>query len=166
MIDRKNHTDENPPNWDRYAELLRGQPRPAISKDRLSEMMPRIDAAIESHAHRSRVLRWVVMPTLSAAAVIVLLMFEFTAPEPAPRVVKRSAPAIVQNSGNRQRPARRVIRKRLPPPSVSFDFDEDANLVEVAPPVREGFDLPQEDPATPGPGPGPGHSRKPHAGGR
>lgn len=163
MTDHTNHRDETPPNWDRYADLLRKQPRPEIPTEHVPQMMQRIDAAIEQSGRRTRIVRWVVAPTLSAAAAIAFFIIDLSPPKPAPQAV-RPAPAVVaQNSSTRSRPNRRVIRKRLPPPMVTFDEEPDV-VVEMLPAVQSAPVVPHEEPV--GPGPGPSRSSGAQPGGR
>lgn len=159
MNEFDNHTSDTPPGWDRYAELLRRQPEAAMSRDAQLRMMPRIDAAIEQRGRHNRVLRWTLVPTLSAAALVAVMIVEMvpskTLQPPPPHV----APAIVQNTTVRPRAARRIAHKRLPPSSVTFEYEQEPMVVESQPIVREQVAVPREVPV--GPGPGPSHTPKP-----
>ncbi len=119
MIDPNHTTDDAPAEWDRYADLLRAQPAPALSRERSAELLASIHTTISAPPKKlGWTSRWVLVPAASViTAVVVLLLASISAPEQAPQS-KAGAPAVVRESQERPRQQRRPARNRLPEPSI------------------------------------------------
>lgn len=156
MIDSNHTTDDAPAEWDRYGDLLRKQPAPAMSRERSAELLASIHTTISAPPKKlGWTSRWVLVPAASViTAIVVLLLASISAPEQAPEA-KMGAPAVVKESQERPRQQRRSTRNRLPEPSIPatpLPAAVDSALLPKAGPIP-----PLVDPV------GPGGSRAPRS---
>jgi hypothetical protein len=151
MTDSNNHTTDTPPEWDRYAEMLRRQPPRPVPGEHAAGMMPRIDLAIAARARRARIVRWAAAPSLAAVALLLILLVRMGSFQAETPSVRRASAPSVQTPKDRPRIAHRAPRRRLTPPPVPIEdvpaTVDMAPMERVAPP-----DMAHEEPIGPGPG--------------
>jgi hypothetical protein len=150
MTELNDHTNDTPPNWDRYAEMLRRQPDPAMPGDHATKMIPRIDAAIAQRARRARIVRWAAAPTLSAVMLVAILLFQMGSHRDEKPDNRPANTATVQRSKQRPKPSRPAARRRPTPPPV--EVAQAPAAIDTAPVQRIEPVVPREEPIGPGPG--------------
>ena len=165
MTEQNNHTTDAPEGWDRYGEMLRAQPSPLPSEERVSAMMSRLDASIDRRAPRPRVPRWVLAPAIGVATLLVVLLVNILGGRGDGDRAASPSGASAPAASEAPRPQRRLHRRPLQAPEVSdapepMSIDTALPGVQVQPPyVDSTMPDPHPGPApgshTPGPSPGP-----------
>ncbi|HVZ39182.1 MAG TPA: hypothetical protein VHI13_07905 [Candidatus Kapabacteria bacterium] len=150
MTELHRHIPDSPDRWEEYASILRDQRQPVMRRERVADVLPRIDAAINRRARRMRVIRYVSAPLFSLAAVIVIVLSgtlsnRFGAADQRPE--SQSAPPVAGAPTHlpRRMPRPHIDPSAMPNAEVPAQIDSFTPLVRVAPATPEGDQI--------GPGP-------------